>query len=260
VALAADETNIAAAAAQAQDEISGVWTGTASGDFLPGGSIPIKIILTRGSAGNAVTATVETPIGNGTGAGTFDPATKELTLSVPISDGPTVAVTARIAGTTMTGTATAEGQTAQIRLERTGSAPARPGGTATQPGDDKKDDAAAAGKPRERVTIDFDGFEQRALLLPVQRGRFGRLAVNDRNQLVFVRLPAPGSGESSGGAAGIKLFDLKDDKREEKTVTAGADAFDLSGRRQETARDPRTGGHDPGRSAGATGQGVVLTG
>lgn len=66
-------------------------------------------------------------------------------------------------------------------------------------------------KPEEKkpMTIDFEGFEARAIELPVGSGNLNSLAVNDRNQLIFSQ-----SGQ-------IKLFDIKDKKKEAKKITDG---------------------------------------
>lgn len=88
----------------------------------------------------------------------------------------------------------------------------------------KKDEKKKEPKP---VTIDFDGFEARAIQLPVKRGSFGGLSVNDKGHLVYARRPARGSDEKPA----IKILDLKDDKagkKEEKTIVDDAASFDMS--------------------------------
>jgi len=85
-------------------------------------------------------------------------------------------------------------------------------------GNDADDKADA-----EPLKIDIEGFERRAIILPMERGNFSNLAVNDKGQLLYVRRPRPGTDEKSS----IKLFDLSADKKEEKTV-AQAGGFDLS--------------------------------
>lgn len=81
----------------------------------------------------------------------------------------------------------------------------------TDKDDKNKDDAAD--KPAALV-IDLDGFESRAVMLPVERGSFGSLAINDQNHLIYVRRPL-----SVGGAPpSIQYFDPHGDKPEEKTV------------------------------------------
>lgn len=79
-------------------------------------------------------------------------------------------------------------------------------------------------KEIEPLVIDLEDFERRALLLPVLRGNFAALAVTHDHKLVYVRRPASGSD----GKPSIRLFDLNDEKREEKTAVAGESSFQLS--------------------------------
>lgn len=82
---------------------------------------------------------------------------------------------------------------------------------------------AEGGEEGKPVEITIDGFEERGMELPVPVGRFSTLAVNDKNQLLYVR-----SGSQVTPPA-IKLLDISDDEPEEKTVLGGAGGFDLSG-------------------------------
>jgi tricorn protease len=77
---------------------------------------------------------------------------------------------------------------------------------------------------RKEVEIALEGFELRGLQLPVSRGRYGNLAVNDKNQLIYASYGLRGSGES----AEIKLFDIDDEKKEEKTVVSGTGSYAIS--------------------------------
>lgn len=77
--------------------------------------------------------------------------------------------------------------------------------------EEPEDDAA------EVVEIDLEGFENRAILLPVGSGDYRNLGVNDKGQLLYVK-----------GSEGIKLFDITDDDPGEKTVAAGAQGFIIS--------------------------------
>jgi tricorn protease len=234
----------------AEDEVSGVWNGTVTGDPIPGGSMTFKATLKLG-ANNAVTGTLEAMTGSGSITGTWNPSTKELNLSVAMSDGGTATINARISGSTMTGTATVQGMTFQIKAERVGGA--APGGAGAQ---EKKDGAAPGPKAPEKIAIDFEGFEARAIPLPVKSGRFGQLAVNDRNQLIYARLPVPGSEEPPS----IKLFDINDEKKEEKTVAGGASNYDISpdGKKLLVVRGQMASIQDA--SPGATGDTVVTSG
>lgn len=96
--------------------------------------------------------------------------------------------------------------------------------------DKKKDedgDKSAEKKEKEEpkpLVIDIEGFERRAIPLPVDRGGFYNLSVNDKGQLLYIRAEGGRRGDRS-----IKLFDLKDDKKKEKTVLDGVGGFSMSG-------------------------------
>ncbi|MDH3743806.1 MAG: PDZ domain-containing protein [Acidobacteriota bacterium] len=88
---------------------------------------------------------------------------------------------------------------------------------------DEDEDEEEKDEP-DPVTIDLAGFERRAVALPVDRGNFGSLAVNDQGQLVYGRVPA---SELMGEEA-IQLLDLDDDEEPEKTVVDGVSRFAMS--------------------------------
>jgi tricorn protease len=69
--------------------------------------------------------------------------------------------------------------------------------------EDKEEDKV---KP---VDVDLDGMEARAFRMPIKRGRFSYLGVNDKNQVIYLRL-----GEENT----LQVFDPNDEKREEKTI------------------------------------------
>ena len=87
----------------------------------------------------------------------------------------------------------------------------------------ESDDEADSDTPNP-VEIDLDGFERRAIQLPVDRGFFLGLSVNDKGQLIYGRVPA---SELMGEEA-IQLLDLEDDEEHEKTVLDGVSRFVLS--------------------------------
>ncbi|MFM8639172.1 MAG: S41 family peptidase [Planctomycetota bacterium] len=74
--------------------------------------------------------------------------------------------------------------------------------------EDKKAEDKKADE-KKPFAIDYDGFEARAIELPLGTQAIRGMAVNDRNQLIFNQ-----SGQ-------IKVFDIKDKKREVKKVTDG---------------------------------------
>ncbi len=71
------------------------------------------------------------------------------------------------------------------------------------------------------VEIDFEGFEARAMQLPVDPGNFALLSVNDKNQLLYMRM--------GDGMPSLKLFDIEEDDAAEKNVLTGVAYYRLSG-------------------------------
>jgi tricorn protease len=233
----------AATAPAADDPVSGDWKGT-------GGQINFTLHLMLG-ANNAVTGTLDSDEGGGNVTGTYDPAKKELTLTATIVNGPVVSITAKIDGAKMTGSANVMNQTIPLQADRVGGA-AGGGAAAKAPEAGAKPTASA--KP-VRVTIDFDGFEARAIPLPVKTGRFGGIVVNDKNQILFVRLSTAGAD----GDVGIKLFDITDEKKQEQVVAAGATGLDITpdGKKLLVMRGNTATVQDA--SVGATGETVVTS-
>lgn len=104
---------------------------------------------------------------------------------------------------------------------------------ADQPPDEKKDDESRdADEPKEKesdeekpadkkkkkeikpVEIELDGFEARAIALPLEKGRFAGLEVNHKGHLLYQRLPLRGTRERPT----LHIFDPKDEEKKEKTV------------------------------------------
>lgn len=80
---------------------------------------------------------------------------------------------------------------------------------------DKKDGEEKKKEEKKPLVIEYDGFEARAFELPLGSGRIGTLAVNDKGNLIY----------SQNGK--IKLFDIKDKKKEAKDVADGG-GFQIS--------------------------------
>jgi len=73
----------------------------------------------------------------------------------------------------------------------------------TEKGDDDDE------KPPQPVAVDLDGFEQRAVLLPVERGGFALVGVNDQGHLLYLRGPRPGSDDGPS----VRILDLSRDTK-----------------------------------------------
>lgn len=249
--------------AAADDGLSGTWEGMATGPSpLPPGGIAFTLTL-RLEKGNSVTGAVNaSPLYIGELLdGRYDPATGALTFSLDVG-GQMVAFNLMVKNGELSGAATVGDQNHPISARRTvvggaGADAAKPDDAAKK--DEKKDPKKDDKKP---LVIDIAGFEERAMQLPIPSGRFGRLAVNDRNHLIFARLAVSGGrGQGDDGAgSGIKVFDINDEKREEKTVVAGATNFELSadGRKMLVIRGRSASIQDA--SAGASGKNVPTGG
>lgn len=183
------------------DGLSGTWKGTAT--FPEMGDIDVTMSLTLGSDGT-VTGSMSSMIASGTVEGTYDAASGKLRMTMEV-DGTTVQFELTVKGDSMTGVATADGERVEINAERTGG-----GG---DDGDDDGDEDEAA----EEVIIELEGFEARAFMIPIGNGNYGNLAVNNKNQLLYVHR-----------GQGIKLFDIDDDDQAAQSVNSSAGGFDIS--------------------------------
>jgi len=224
------------------DAISGTWDGTATGpDPLPPGGIPFTLVI-KLAKDNTVTGTLTSAVHSGEfSSGHWDPASSTLTFSMGVDEN-TVEFSLKLQSGTLAGTATVGNATYQLSAKQSGS-----GG-----GGDAKVDAKGDKKDAKKdVVIDLDGLEARALVLPIASGRFGRLGVNDKNQLIYSRFSVGGSGES-----GIKLFDLTDEKKEEKSVASGG-SFELSADGKKILITRGGGATIQDAAAGASGKPVV---
>jgi tricorn protease len=91
-------------------------------------------------------------------------------------------------------------------------------------GKDKEGDDKAGEEKKEPLKIDLEGFERRAIALPMDKGAFFALCVNDGHKLIFAKAPAPGTA----GPPTIHLFDFDDEKEKLKTVAGGVNLVDIS--------------------------------
>lgn len=98
--------------------------------------------------------------------------------------------------------------------------------------DDKKDDAGLKDEKKEEkkvdpIAIDLEGFETRAIQLPPRAGNFGGLSVGDNGKLFYVRDGEPDRANPRPRGQ-LTMFDITDDKKEEKTVASGIDGYEMS--------------------------------
>jgi tricorn protease len=197
------------------DGLSGSWSGKATGaegSPVPPGGIPLTMNL-KLAADGSVSGSMSSPMGNiAISGGKFDKASGELSLTISTPNGAGT-ITGKVSGSSFEGTWNMGPMSGTVTATRT------PGSDAKSSGDKKDDKKDDAKKDDKEVKIDLEGFEARAMRLPVAPGNFGNLRVTHDDKLIYVRRDPANSG--------IKIFDIKDDKKEEKAVTA-ANGFQLS--------------------------------
>ncbi|MCP3915808.1 MAG: peptidase S41 [bacterium] len=94
-------------------------------------------------------------------------------------------------------------------------------------GDKKEADKKEAEEPAP-ITIDLDGFESRAIVLPIEPGRIAGLTGLD-GQLLYGRIPTrPRGGRGGGGDGGatLHLYDVA--KQKDHEVLSGVRGWDLA--------------------------------
>ncbi len=236
---AEDDDNDSDENADADDEgdgLTGSYEGTVTGEegTLPPGGIPFTLHLTLNDDGT-VTGSISSAMGAGELQDVqYDPESGKLSFTVTIADSQAsfdlVAKDGSIEGTVSTDDG--EFQISASRLSDSDED--------AEDSDDEKDDTP--------LEIDMEGFEHRAILLPVSPGGFSNLAVNNKNQLLYVRQ-----------GAGIKLFDISDDKKEEKAVASGG-GFAISGDGKKILVSSGTTAKIMDAKSGATGKALVTKG
>jgi tricorn protease-like protein/C-terminal processing protease CtpA/Prc len=223
------------------DGVSGTWEGSLTGDAFPPG-LEFTMTLDLAEDGT-VTGSITVPMGTGEVEGTLDVATGAFEGRIVTEEGAAVEFTGTIKDGSLEITGMFEGTVVELKGTRTVAA-----GAGGDDGEEDGDDEAA-----EVVEIEIDGLEHRAFQLPVTAGNFGALAVNDKNQLVYARF-------STSGTPSIMLFDLDDEKKEEKSVAKGAGAYEISGDGKKILVIRGNTAAIQKAAAGATGKNAVTAG
>ena len=199
---AADDASAEGAAAVSP--AAGRWNCTITMDGQPGFEMALDLSVEED--GRTVRGSFSIPAMSvgGPVSGTFDAASGKLVLTITLPDGTSGTAELVIDGDSVSGTGTGpDGSTSKIS------------GSRSTAGSGDADDN---GKPRDVVEIEIDGFEARAVQLPIAAGTLGNLEVNDKGQLLYAR-----RGENGG----IKLFDPSDAEGGEKSVMPGG-GFSIS--------------------------------
>ncbi len=192
--------------------IQGVWAGKASGlSQIPGmeqDEIEFKMTIIARDDGTFAGSSESMGESKPYDSVSFDEETGKLVATR--SEGPiTQKMEGTLDGDTITGTWTI------VEMELSGPF------TATRT--DEEVDASAFEEEESEdkpIEIDFEGFEARAMELPVDSGNFSNLVSNDKGQLIYMRTDGP--------IPAIKMIDVTDEEPKEKTVLAGAQLVDIS--------------------------------
>jgi len=212
-----DDDKPAEKAAAPDDGVSGTWEGKATGgaEGMPPEGIAFSMRVTLHDGGK-LTGTVTSPMGTGTGEGTFDKASGAFTLTFTVGQ-QSITMSGTVKGDDLTGNwSTANGGGGGAF---TGKRTAKGGEGGEKPADDK----AAKDKDKKPLKIDLENFERRAIQVPVPAGAFGNLIVAHDGKLIYRK-----STGRRGGETAIKIFDITSDEKDEKNVIAGGGGFELS--------------------------------
>lgn len=219
--------------AKGEVELS-TWTATASGGDLQQ-EVPFQLTI-RVKKDGAMTATAASALGAVTFSGSLDKAKNAFTMSGSIGQA-SITLTGTFDGAAASGswtsgakvTGTWKATRESVSMVADDAKPAEkkdePKKDESKKADDKKDEKKEEKKDdKKEIKIDFDDFERRAFSLPIQPGNFGGLHCSSDSKLFYVRSGGRGSGEGPG----IKVFDLADEAKDEKSVIA-AGGFQMSG-------------------------------
>ena len=185
-------------AASPADPVTGVWDCIAEIPQMGPLEIELDLVL---NADDFVTGSMTSMMGDGEINGTWDGDAKMIELDLAIEDGPTIAIEGTIEDGQFEGTASPDGMP---KAMLTGT---RRSANADANDDDEKD---SDDEDVASFEIAVEGFERRAIMLPVQPGSFKSLVVNSKNQLMYVR-----------SGSGIKVFDLSDEDAKESSAGSG---------------------------------------
>ena len=186
----------------ADDPVSGTWECVV--DVPNMGELPLTVELIL-NPDDLVTGSVSSAMFGGSITGAFDRETMTLFLEMAIDGGPTAALELVIDGDRVTGTGTSDDGGPGAVVTGTRVVAESDDAESAEGGDESAEDD-------ESFDIDFEGFEQRAMRIPVAPGAFRNLAVNDKNQLLYVR---------NGRNGGIKMVDITDKSPSEKSAGGG---------------------------------------
>ncbi len=233
---ASDEVEVRTQDASPVSPAAGDWKGSCKVGEV---SVDFTMTLSITADGTAEGTTVSA---HGTAAvkGSFEAATNTLRLTGSLN-AQTFEIEGTITGDSMSGNMfTTDEQGARIASPFTATRVAANKGAADGSGNGAKKES------RKEVLIDLDGFEARAVQLPVPAGAFGSLGFNDKNELLY------------GRDGSVRILDLSEKTLAEKTGATGL-RFDISADGKKLLLGGRGGASIATAGAGATPKPIVST-
>ncbi|MEY3142837.1 MAG: hypothetical protein RLY21_1330 [Planctomycetota bacterium] len=213
---------------------AGTWNCMVRIDNAP---VAVKLVLTE--TGGTVKGTASSIMGAAELTGTYDAATGALKLSGTVN-GNAFELDLKIEGDSISGTASSVGEDGvAMKIEMSGTRVVEKKEGDGDKKDEKKDE-------KKEVVIDLDGFEARAVQLPVAAGSFGSLGFNDRNELLY------------GRDGSVRVMDLTSKTPSESTGASGM-RFDVSADGKKLLMGGRGGASIANASAGASAKPIVAS-
>ncbi len=242
------------------ENAAGTWSCSATRE---GVAEPLPFTLMLTVEGNKVDGRVDSPGIAGAVSGEFDAESGDLTLSGSMS-GADYRMSVTVRGDQLRGTFSStsddgENISGDVTGTRTAGAPEGAkqddGKSDEAQSDDAKSDDGKSddSKPEEpkkpakkTITIDLEGFEARAVALPVPAGSIGSIGFNDRNELLY------------GRDGSVRIMDLSSRKPSEGTGVAGT-RFSVSADGKKLLLGSRGGASIASSGAGASARPIVAS-
>lgn len=229
-----------------QAAIGGKWQGTVSG--TPKG--PQRFVLNiEVAADGSVTGTFSMAEQTGPVTGKFLAEKNELVLTGKPSDGPELTFRCTVAGETFNGSSNLQGVDLAITATREAAIkPAEVKLGEVKPEDKKPEAPKPVEAPKVReVKIDLDGFEARAVVIPVGSGSIDSLGALP-GKILFRWPPRKGSNNNTSP---LSMWDME--TRSEKSVIDNLGGYEISadGRKMLVSRGGQWSITSAGENAGA---------
>lgn len=209
--------------AKPDDGVSGTWTGTADGVPDSPGPVPFTLKI-RIDDNGSISGNILGHFGAASVSGSYQKDSGSVVLNFSVNGSPcSMSGTLKdkeLSGSWSFGEA-AGGPSGAFKASRSAAWSSDDDKEEGKKEDGGANDGASKSKP---LVVELQGFEERAIRLPMSAGNYANLAVSHDGKLLYV----VGGVRGSQDKPNIKIFDPKDDTKEEKVVAADARGFDIS--------------------------------